>query len=159
MYTVGAVVGMVPFMFIFTYIPMYWTIPAMDVLWGLFTLLQYRAHSFGEMAAYRFLVGFFEVRLALIEFGPWRLTNSCSQAAFFPAMHYVFGKPYHQTIDWIVRILTDLLGSWYRGHEIARRGGIFYTGLNLGTLTAGLIAAGASHRLEGAQGMSGWRWM
>lgn len=61
MYTVGAVVGMVPFMFIFTYIPMYWTIPAMDVLWGLFTLLQYRAHSFGEMAAYRFLVGFFEV--------------------------------------------------------------------------------------------------
>lgn len=64
MYTVGAVVGMVPFMFIFTYIPMYFTIPAMDVLWGIFTLLQYRAHSFGEMAAYRFLVGFFEVRSA-----------------------------------------------------------------------------------------------
>lgn len=56
-------------------------------------------------------------------------------------------------------MLTELPGSWYRGHEIARRGGIFYTGLNLGTLTAGLIAAGASHRLEGVQGMSGWRWM
>ncbi|KAK1452768.1 major facilitator superfamily transporter [Colletotrichum cuscutae] len=94
MYTVGAVVGMVPFMFLFTYIPMYWTIPAMDTLWGLFTLLQYRAHSFGELAAYRFMVGFFE-------------------AAFFPAMHYVFG----------------------------------------------LIAAGASHRLEGVNGMAGWRWM
>ncbi|UQC77269.1 major facilitator superfamily transporter [Colletotrichum lupini] len=94
MYTVGAVVGMVPFMFLFTYIPMYWTIPAMDILWGLFTLLQYRAHSFGELAAYRFMVGFFE-------------------AAFFPAMHYVFG----------------------------------------------LIAAGASHRLEGVNGMAGWRWM
>jgi hypothetical protein len=61
MYTVGAVVGMVPFLFLFTYIPMYWTIPAMDLLWGVFTLLQYRANSFGEMAAYRFLVGFFEV--------------------------------------------------------------------------------------------------
>ncbi|KAL8387018.1 hypothetical protein RB595_010219 [Gaeumannomyces hyphopodioides] len=121
MYTVGAVVGMVPFMFLFTYIPMYWSIPFMDIMWGLFTLLQYRARSFGEMAAYRFLVGFFE-------------------AAFFPAMHYVFG-------------------SWYRGHEIARRGGLFYTGLNLGTLTAGLVTAGASHRLEGVKGLSGWRWM
>ncbi|KAF4774807.1 major facilitator superfamily transporter [Colletotrichum scovillei] len=119
MYTVGAVVGMVPFMFLFTYIPMYWTIPAMDILWGLFTLLQYRAHSFGELAAYRFMVGFFEKK-----------SNA------------------------------DLnTGSWYRGHEIARRGGIFYTGLNLGTLTAGLIAAGASHRLEGVNGMAGWRWM
>ncbi|KAM5357481.1 hypothetical protein ACJZ2D_016220 [Fusarium nematophilum] len=121
MYTVGAVVGMVPFMFLFTYIPMFWTIPFIDISWGVFTLLQYRAHSFAEAAAYRFLVGFFE-------------------AAFFPAMHYVFG-------------------SWYRGHEIARRGGLFYTGLNLGTLTAGLVAAGASRRLEGINGLSGWRWM
>lgn len=72
MYTVGAVVGMIPFMFIFTYIPMYWTIPAMDILWGLFTLLQYRAHSFGEMAAYRFLVGFFEVRSPR-----WELFTRC----------------------------------------------------------------------------------
>ncbi|KAJ3944531.1 MFS transporter (Seo1) [Colletotrichum fioriniae] len=51
------------------------------------------------------------------------------------------------------------LGSWYRGHEIARRGGIFYTGLAAGTLTAGLIQAGASSSLEGVHGMEGWRWM
>ncbi|RSL41952.1 hypothetical protein CEP54_015653 [Fusarium duplospermum] len=121
MYTVGAVVGMLPFMFLFTYIPMYWTIPFMDIMWGVFTLLQYRTHSFAEAAAYRFMVGFFE-------------------AAFFPAMHYVFG-------------------SWYRGHEIARRGGLFYVGLNLGTLTAGLVASGASHGLEGVNGLAGWRWM
>lgn len=69
-------------------------------------------------------------------------------------MHYVFGKFYPQLMDQ-VGFLINLSGSWYRGHEIARRGGIFYTGLNLGTLTAGLIAAGASHRLEGVQGMSG----
>lgn len=75
-------------------------------------------------------------------------------------MHYVFGKLYRRLIELIGEsILTNVSGSWYRGHEIARRGGIFYTGLNLGTLTAGLIAAGASHRLEGVQGMSGWRWM
>lgn len=52
-----------------------------------------------------------------------------------------------------------LFGSWYRGHEIARRGGLFYIGLNLGSLTAGLIASGTSARLEGVNGLSGWRWM
>lgn len=72
MYIVGAVLGQLPFLFLFTYLPMYWIIPFMDVMWGVFTLLQFRAQSFGEMAAYRFFVGWFE-------------------AAFFPAMHYVFG--------------------------------------------------------------------
>lgn len=90
MYTVGAVVGMVPFLFLFTYIPMYWTIPAMDIMWGVFTLLQYRATSFGEVAAYRFFVGFFEVCVCLHR-ARTRLTVLSKQAAFFPAMHYVFG--------------------------------------------------------------------
>lgn len=61
MYTVGAVVGQLPFMVLFTYIPMNWTIPFLDIFWGIFTLLQYRATSFAEMVAYRFLVGWFEV--------------------------------------------------------------------------------------------------
>lgn len=61
MYTVGAVVGQLPFMFLFTFIPMNYLIPFLDVCWGVFTLLQYRANSFAELAAYRFLVGWFEV--------------------------------------------------------------------------------------------------
>ena len=52
---------------------MAWAVPGMDVLWGVFTLLQYRAQSFSELAAYRFFVGWFE-------------------AAFFPAVHYMFGE-------------------------------------------------------------------
>ena len=36
---------------------------------------------------------------------------------------------------------------------------MFYVGLSLGTLTAGLIQAGASARLEGVNGLAGWRWM
>ncbi|QSZ33430.1 hypothetical protein DSL72_004998 [Monilinia vaccinii-corymbosi] len=120
-YTVGAVVGEIPIMFLLTHIPIHWLIPFLDISWGIFTLLQYRANGFAELAAYRFLVGWFE-------------------AAFFPAMHYLFG-------------------SWYRGNEIARRGGIFYIGLPLGTLTAGMIQAGASSRLDGVNGLAGWRWM
>ncbi|KAK0649682.1 major facilitator superfamily domain-containing protein [Cercophora newfieldiana] len=120
-YIVGAVVGQIPFMFLFTYLPMHWVIPGLDIAWGIFTLLQYRTASFAELAAYRFLVGWFE-------------------AAYFPGMHYIFG-------------------AWYRGDEIGRRGGVFYIGLSLGTLTAGLIQAGASHNLEGVNGLAGWRWM
>lgn len=65
MYIVGAVVGQIPFLFLFTYVPMHWIVPFLDVSWGIFTLLQYRANSFAEMAAYRFLVGLFEVRVNL----------------------------------------------------------------------------------------------
>ncbi|KAJ5363103.1 hypothetical protein N7541_003947 [Penicillium brevicompactum] len=121
MYTVGAVVGQLPFIFLFTKLPMSWMIPFMDIMWGIFTLVQYRANSYAELAAYRFFVGWFE-------------------AGFFPGMHYIFG-------------------SWYRGDEIARRGGFFYVGLTFGTLTASLIQAGASSRLDGVNGLAGWRWM
>ncbi|KAJ5081693.1 hypothetical protein NUU61_009957 [Penicillium alfredii] len=106
MYTIGAVVGQLPFAYLFTKLPMSWVIPFMDVAWGIFTLVQYRATSYAELAAYRFLVG-----------------------------------------------------SWYRSDEISRRGGCFYVGLTLGTLTASLIQAGASSRLDGVNGLAGWRWM
>lgn len=36
---------------------------------------------------------------------------------------------------------------------------MFYVGLTLGTLTAGLIQAGASAQLNGVHGLAGWRWM
>ncbi|OJJ64826.1 hypothetical protein ASPSYDRAFT_84816 [Aspergillus sydowii CBS 593.65] len=121
MYTVGAVVGQLPFAYLFTKFPMSWVIPFLDIMWGVFTLLQYRVNSFGEMMVYRFFVGWFE-------------------AAFFPGMHYIFG-------------------AWYRGDEIARRGGCFYVGLTLGTLTASLIQAGTSSSLDGVHGLAGWRWM
>ena len=60
-YVVGAVVGQIPFMFLFIRVPMHWLIPFLDIAWGIFTLLQYRANSYAELMAYRFLVGWFEV--------------------------------------------------------------------------------------------------
>jgi MFS family permease len=120
LYIAGAVIGQLPFTFIFPMFPMNYTIPALEMGWGLFTLLQYRTQSFAELAAYRFFVGLFE-------------------AAFFPGVHYV-------------------LGSWYRGDELGRRGGIFYVGQMLGSLTAGLLQSGASAHLDGLRGMAGWRY-
>ncbi|TIA13627.1 MFS general substrate transporter [Aureobasidium pullulans] len=62
------------------------------------------------------------------------------ESAFFPAVHYV-------------------LGSWYRGDETNRRGGVFYVGLTLGTLTASLIQSACSANLDDVHGLAGWRWM
>jgi hypothetical protein len=44
-----------------------------------------------------------------------------------------------------------------RADELGRRGGIFYIGLTLGSLTAGLIQSAASANLEGVAGLAGWR--
>ncbi|KAL2795219.1 major facilitator superfamily domain-containing protein [Aspergillus keveii] len=119
-YQVGSVIGQIPFAFLFPKLPMNWLIPGMELFWGVFTLLQFRANSYSELMAYRFLIGLFE-------------------APFFVGVHFV-------------------LGSWYRADEIGRRGGIFYIGLTLGSLTASLIQSAASANLEGVAGLAGWRW-
>ncbi|TLS22226.1 uncharacterized protein PpBr36_10051 [Pyricularia pennisetigena] len=120
-YTLGAVLGMIPFIYLFTCLPMQWSIPMMDVFRALFTMCQCRADSFVELAAYRFCIGFFE-------------------GAFYPAMSYV-------------------LGSWYRGSELARRGGLSSIGVNVGNMSAGLIAAGVTQHLQGYAGITAWRWI
>jgi hypothetical protein len=61
MYVAGAVIGQLPFTFLFPMFPMNYTIPALEVGWGIFTLLQFRSEGFAELMAYRFFVGIFEV--------------------------------------------------------------------------------------------------
>jgi hypothetical protein len=61
MYNLGAVLGQLPFALLFPKIRMNILVPALDILWGVFTLLQYRSQSYSEIMAYRFLVGLFEV--------------------------------------------------------------------------------------------------
>lgn len=119
-FTVGNVPGLLPFAYLFPNVPMHWLVPSLDLGWGIFTLLQYRAQSYGEIMAYRFMVSIFE-------------------ASYFPGVHFV-------------------LGSWYKSDEIGRRGGVFYTGLTLGTLTAGLLQAAASAHVDGVNDLAGWRW-
>ncbi|RFU28599.1 hypothetical protein B7463_g7737, partial [Scytalidium lignicola] len=117
-FVVGNVVGLLPFAYLFPRVPMHWLVPSLDFGWGVFNLLQYRATSYSEIMAYRFMVSIFE-------------------ASYFPGVHFV-------------------LGSWYKSDEISRRGGIFYVGLTLGTLTAGLLQAAASKHLDGVNGLVGF---
>jgi len=61
MYTIGAVIGQIPFLFLFPMFKMNYIIPGLEIGWGIFTLLQYRTAGFAEVMAYRFMVGLFEV--------------------------------------------------------------------------------------------------
>lgn len=61
-FVVGNVLGLLPFIYLFPRVPMHWLVPTLDLGWGIFTLLQYRAQSYGEIMAYRFMVSIFEVR-------------------------------------------------------------------------------------------------
>jgi hypothetical protein len=62
-FVVGNVLGLLPFAYLFPKVPMHWLVPSLDLGWGIFTLLQYRAQSFAEIMAYRFMVSIFEVFL------------------------------------------------------------------------------------------------
>ncbi|KAI4742852.1 MFS general substrate transporter [Aureobasidium sp. EXF-12298] len=140
MYNLGAVLGQIPFALLFPKVRMNILVPALDILWGVFTLLQYRSQGYSEIMAYRFLVGLFE-------------------SAFFPAVHYVLGSSSHSFKCCLPISNNFTIGSWYRGDETSRRGGIFYVGLTLGTLTASLIQGACSAHLDGVHGLAGWRWM
>lgn len=52
-----------------------------------------------------------------------------------------------------------LLSCFYTRKEVATRIAILYTGNILATAFAGLIAAGIFHGMDGAGGLSGWKWL
>ncbi|KAF2796770.1 MFS general substrate transporter [Melanomma pulvis-pyrius CBS 109.77] len=70
----------------------------------------------------------------------YRFMVGIFESAFFPGVQYV-------------------LGSWYRGDEIARRGAFFYVGQTIGALSTGLLTASVASTFGGRHGLSGWRWM
>ncbi|CAI7643812.1 unnamed protein product [Penicillium bialowiezense] len=74
-FTVGNVVALLPFVYLFPRVPMHYLVPTLDLLWGIFTLLQYRATGYSEIMAYRFMVAIFE-------------------ASYFPGVHFVLGSWY-----------------------------------------------------------------
>ena len=71
-YTVGAVVFQLPFMYLIHKYPANYMLPIMDIGWGLFTLAIFRAQNTSQLQAFRFFVGVFE-------------------SAFYPTINYLFG--------------------------------------------------------------------
>ncbi|KAI4596280.1 hypothetical protein KJ359_005409 [Pestalotiopsis sp. 9143b] len=52
-----------------------------------------------------------------------------------------------------------VIGSWYKPGETARRVALFFVSSPLGTMFAGYLQAAAYTNLDGANGLSGWRWL
>lgn len=52
-----------------------------------------------------------------------------------------------------------LLTSWYRSDEVFKRAGVWYVSSNAGAMFSGYLQAAAHKGLNGAMGMSGWRWL
>ncbi|KAK6581295.1 hypothetical protein PZA11_005986 [Diplocarpon coronariae] len=52
-----------------------------------------------------------------------------------------------------------ILGSWYTGRELGKRSGIFTASGLAGTMFGGFLQTAINSSLDGARGMSGWRWL
>ncbi|KIA75766.1 MFS pantothenate transporter [Aspergillus ustus] len=52
-----------------------------------------------------------------------------------------------------------ILGSWYTERELGKRSGIFTASGLAGTMFGGFIQTGIHSSLDGAVGLSGWRWL
>jgi MFS family permease len=81
-YSAGYCTSMIPATLLVTRYPAKWVLPTAMLGWGVFTILCYRAQSFSELAAYRFLIAFVQ--------GP-----------YFCTIHYILGNWYRS--DEIVR--------------------------------------------------------
>jgi MFS family permease len=51
------------------------------------------------------------------------------------------------------------LSSWYKRYEVARRFAIYYTATAVSGAFSGLLAGVITSNLDGARGLSGWRWL
>ncbi len=129
MYTVGAVVGQPLSCFSSHTSPCHGWFRSLTSPGGYLPSCSIEQPSFAELAAYRFLVGWFEVLSPI---------------------------PDLPQISYYTSLLGGLLPSnaLYLWRLVSRRRDraprqVFYVGLTLGTLTAGLIQAGASARLDG----------
>ncbi|KAJ3035727.1 hypothetical protein HDV00_003439 [Rhizophlyctis rosea] len=69
-----------------------------------------------------------------------RFALGIAEAAFYPGMIYLFG-------------------SWYTKRELALRVTIFAAGSYVGSACSGLLSGAIAQHLNGAHGISGWRWM
>ncbi|CAH0055640.1 unnamed protein product [Clonostachys solani] len=149
----ASIVGTIPFAYLFTRVPMNYLVPGIQLMWGVFTLVQFRANSYSAFMVLRFLVGFFEgpffiaVQYVL---GSWCKLNLSITG--FPGPPSALPTPFFSTTDSVLAI-SD------RPDEFGRRGCLFWFGLPLGGTTAGLIQSSASANLDGVAGLRGWRWM
>lgn len=83
--------SMIPATILVTKYPSNYVIPTSMCIWGVFTLLCFRAQSFSELAGYRFVIGILEGKLSNdLNLFVTLLTNI--PGPYFCSIHYVLGS-------------------------------------------------------------------
>lgn len=77
---------------------------------------------------------------------------------FYPGATYILSIFYTRKGKIPFLVLTRLKTDFSISSEVATRIAILYCAQILATGVSGLIAAGVFHGLDGAKGLSGWRW-
>lgn len=137
-FTVGAIVFQIPFMYILYRSPMNYVLPALDICWSCFTLGIYKANSVPHLEAMRFFVGIFEAPCYLAYqylFGSWYkvdeitrrsmiyyigqylgvLTSGLLQASIYNSLNMVNGLEgwrWMFIIDAIISFVVGIIGFY-----------------------------------------------
>jgi MFS transporter, ACS family, pantothenate transporter len=83
-------------------------IPAMELIWSALTMILASANSFSTLIVIRFFVGELSEESNAFSFSI--VIQGLAESTFYPAIQYV-------------------IGSWYKGDELAKRACIFHVSL------------------------------
>lgn len=85
-FTVGAIVFQIPFMYVLYRLPLSYVLPILDLCWSLFTLGAYKSNSVSHLQAMRFFIGVFEAPGYLAYqylFGSWYKVDEMVRRSMF----------------------------------------------------------------------------
>jgi ACS family pantothenate transporter-like MFS transporter len=128
-----------------------------------------KSMEMSSLMKYRYVIGAIPSNLALYHLKP---------RIFFPSMILLWGgltmvtaAARHPRDIMAIRFFQGLaesstfvgthyiLGSWYTARELGKRSGIFTSSGLAGTMFGGFLQTGIHSSLNGAKGLSGWRWL
>lgn len=110
-------------------------LPTCMIVWGVISAATAACHGYGSLLAIRFFLGFIEAAYFVSD-----TLVRCLQASLIPKQPGCL----------------FFLSSWYTRKELALRTAILYSGSLISGAFSGLIAAGITHGMDGAQGLSAW---
>lgn len=114
---------------------------AVMIIWGVISACTAATRNFGDLIAVRFFLGFIEAAYVNRRVESYLRHSLLTPFAFryFPGCLF-------------------FLSSWYTRKELALRSAVLYSGSLISGAFSGLIAAGITSGLDGARGLSAWRW-
>ncbi|EEA23625.1 hypothetical protein EYB25_006348 [Talaromyces marneffei] len=112
-FTVGYVIGQVPFNLLLTRVSPRWVIPSLEVGWGMAVICMSSVKSYQALYALRFLVGIFE-------------------SGFYPGIHYMLGSWYKPSeigkramIFWIAGSIGQLFSGFLQSAAYTNLDGVY----------------------------------